>query len=109
MDNYIRKAKVINVVDGDTIDAIVDLGYSMTTVQRFRLIGIDTPERNEEGYLEATQFVREAVLDREVYIKSLKSDSFGRYLAEVFVEDDDCNYCLNELLLEKGFAKVYDK
>jgi micrococcal nuclease len=105
MDNYIRKATVINVVDGDTIDAVVDLGYAMTTVQRFRLLSINTPERGQEGFAEAKQFVEDSILNRTVYIQSEKSDSFGRYLANVYVD----NYSLNELLLSKGLAVPFKK
>jgi micrococcal nuclease len=109
MDNYIRKATVINVVDGDTIDAVVDLGYAMTTVQRFRLLSINTPERGEAGFTEAKDFVKDMILGKTVYIQSEKSDSFGRYLANVYVVDGEFTYSLNDLLLSKGLAVPFKK
>jgi micrococcal nuclease len=109
MDNYIRKATVINIVDGDTIDAVVDLGYAMTTVQRFRLLSVDTPERGQKGFSEAKQFVKDIILNKTVYIQSEKSDSFGRYLANVYFDDGDTIYLLNDLLLSRGFAVPFKK
>lgn len=106
LDNYIRKAIILNVVDGDTYDCEVDLGYKMKTIQRFRLLGIDTPERGEQGYNEAKDFVKQYV-NHEVCVKSYKSDSFGRYLAEVHIDGEYLT--LNEILIEKGYAVRYQK
>lgn len=104
MDNYIRRARVIKVIDGDTIEASVDLGFNIWTRQRFRLLGINTPERDEVGYNEATQFTVEKVLDKVVHIESRKTDKYGRYLATVHLSDGTT---LNQLLLQKGYAKEY--
>ena len=52
-----NSAYCINVIDGDTIDVDIDVGFDFSTVQRLRLEGIDTPERNEPGYGTAKQFV----------------------------------------------------
>ncbi|HWO97594.1 MAG TPA: thermonuclease family protein [Bacillus sp. (in: firmicutes)] len=108
-DEYIRKSVVTNVVDGDTIDAVVDLGYQIKTEQRFRLLGINTPERGEEGYNEVKKFVTEKLLDKEVYIQSSKDDSFGRYLADVYYHDGENQVHLNQQLLENKLAKPYKK
>lgn len=108
IDSYIRKATVTNVVDGDTIDAIVDLGYRITTVQRFRLLGVDTPEKGEDGWSDATSFTREKLLGKDVYIKSEKSDSFGRFLATIYLDEGDY-FTFNDLLLVKGLAVPYRK
>jgi micrococcal nuclease len=104
-DSYIRNATVLNVVDGDTLDAFVDCGYNIWTKQRFRLLGIDTPERGQLGFKEATAYVEERVLGKDVLIQSSKSDSFGRYLATVFYE----GHTINLELLEKGHAVAYVK
>lgn len=112
MNFYEYKAKCINVVDGDTIDVQIDLGFKMTTVQRLRLIDIDTPERGQEGYYEATEFTAYHVLGKEIGITTHKTDSFGRYLAEVFVpyvDDFNDGYSLSDLLLHEGLAKLYKR
>jgi micrococcal nuclease len=104
-DNFTRRTIITNIVDGDTVDGFVDLGYRIWTEQRFRLLGIDTPERSQEGYTEATEYVKERILGKEVQLTSEKSDSFGRYLATIYFEDS----IINVELLEKGFAKKYEK
>lgn len=113
-DSYVRKAFCINVVDGDTIDCTVDLGYHMTTLQRFRLVDINTPERRMSGWAEATNFTRERVLGKEIYIQSSKSDSFGRYLADVYypIKDGDNNITymnLNDELLQTNHAVLFKR
>jgi micrococcal nuclease len=104
-DNFTRRTKITNIVDGDTVDGFVDLGYRIWTEQRFRLLGIDTPERGREGYAEATAYVKDRILGKEVQIQSEKSDSFGRYLATIYFEES----IINVELLDKGLAKEYRK
>ena len=107
---YVYKAVCTNVVDGDTIDCVIDVGFHLTTTQRLRLIGIDTPEHDEPGYREATEFTASCILGREIYIETYKTDAFGRYLADVYFYDEKGNERhLNQLLLEKGLAKVFTK
>lgn len=118
-DQYVRKAKIINVVDGDTVDAIVDLGYYINITVRFRFLNIDTPEirsKDNKKALEAKQYVIDKLLNKEVYIQSFKSDSFGRWLCYIWYnENDECinlnDECinLNDSLVILGYAKVYEK
>ena len=86
---YFYKANIERVIDGDTIEGIVDLGFKTTQHQRFRLLGVDTPERGQENYKEAKDFVTKLVLNRTVFIKTEKDDAFGRYLAVVFYTDEN--------------------
>lgn len=102
---YQYKAKVINVVDGDTVDAVVDLGFKIHTTQRFRLARIDTPERGQAGFIEAKIFVTDAVLNKEVMISTEKVSKFGYYLAEITLDTGDK---LNDVLIKEGLAKPYD-
>jgi len=113
---YEYKAKVIKVIDGDTIDVEVDLGWKITIKDRLRLGGIDTPEtrtRDKEEKkkgLEAKQFVIDKIEGKEVLICTEKQGKFGRYLADVYystdeAEDFDTN--LNQLLVSRGLAKIY--
>jgi micrococcal nuclease len=110
MYNY--KATIVNVVDGDTVDAIIDLGFNIQIKERLRLYGIDTPEirtkdleEKEKGFA-AKDFVKEAILNKEVMIDTTKgTGKFGRYLATIYYGENNTN--LNEELLEKGYAKPY--
>ena len=104
-DYYIRKAKIFNIVDGDTIDGFVDLGYRIWTEQRFRLLDVNTPERGKLGFKEATDYVTERLLGKEIYLQSEKDDSFGRWLATVYIDDTT----INMELLETGLAVPYVK
>lgn len=93
----------INVIDGDTIDVEIDVGFDFKTQQRLRLYGIDTPERNEPGYGEAKQFVIDQVYLEPVQIVTYKKDSFGRWLSTVFINGEN----LNDRLLAEGLAVEY--
>lgn len=109
---------VKKVVDGDTVDLLLgkefDLGFRIfitaTTTQRFRLLGVDTPERGEPGWAEAGEYVRswlEANAGR-ARCSSHKTDSFGRWLAYVYVDRGDGTVqSLNDDLIAAGHAEVY--
>lgn len=94
---------VINVVDGDTIDCIVDLGFSIKYFQRFRLLGVDTPERGQPGYDDAKNYLIQRVLNRDIVLHSTKQDKYGRYLATVIVDGSS----VNQELLDLGLARIY--
>ncbi len=84
MSPYVYQATVDRWVDGDTVDLIVDLGFKMTTHQRFRLLGVDTPERGEPGFLEATQCAERIHPPGSIVtIKSIKTEKYGRWLVEL--------------------------
>ena len=107
---YEYKAVVTRVVDGDTFDAEVDLGFNLSMKARFRLNGIDTPEifkpRNEnekEHGMEAKQFVESLMLNGVVKIRTQKDVGiYGRYSADVFFDDGSS---LAVVLKEQGFEK----
>jgi len=107
---YKYKAFVTRVVDGDTFDAIVDLGYNINTKQRFRIKDIDTPEtwrpsserEKEHGEL-ATKFTADAIENTNVILTSIKIASYGRYEANVELNDGS-DLCV--LLKENGFDKL---
>tara|TARA_R100000935_G_scaffold58186_2_gene94250 strand:+ start:1128 stop:1454 length:327 start_codon:yes stop_codon:yes gene_type:complete len=105
---YQYKAKIISVYDGDIVTAMVDLGFYHFQQMKFRLYGIDTPElrgeEREEG-LKVRDIVREMILDKDVIINSYKDkqEKYGRYLANIIIDDID----LNVWLVENGHAKEY--
>lgn len=106
---YLFNAKVTKIVDGDTIDAEVDLGFHVKMNLRFRLEGIDTPELrtgdNKEAAQEAKRFLENTILGANVKIMSSKGDKYGRWLATVILQEGNS---VNKLLVEKGFAKNYN-
>lgn len=104
--------EVIKVVDGDTIDVVFDVGFSMFRKERIRLNGIDTPESvtkddKEKSFgLEAKTFVAEWIKkQKKIRAKTSKDDKYGRILAEVY---GDNGSCLNEDMVRLGYAWKYD-
>lgn len=120
MDKYIYRGKLERVVDGDTIDALIDVGFDIWVKKRIRYKGIDTWEsrtRNlEEKKLGLAAKERNRQLLEEVSTKSglfrLKSygvGKYGRVLAEIFIMDENDNtICINNQLISEGHAYIYD-
>ena len=108
---YTYNAKITNIVDGDTVDAEIDLGFKLYTVQRLRLIDIDTEEMNDpDQHLKdlarsAKKYMQDTLLGKTVKINTYKSDSFGRYLVEIYID----KFNVNDYLLESGLAKKWKK
>lgn len=102
---------VNKVIDGDTIDATVDLGFSVFTKIRFRLYGIDTPEKTDKNLttkalaVTASEFTSDNLTGKSVIIQSVEKDKYGRWLAKVYVGKDQLS--INEQLISLGYAKAY--
>ena len=85
---YEYKARVDRVVDGDTVDFIVDLGFSIQSLAFLRLVGVDTPERGHPDWDRAT-FACASLLkeqtseDGYVVIRTNKTGKYGRWLVEI--------------------------
>ena len=114
------KATVTNVVDGDTFDVSIDLGFGIYFNTRIRLAGVDTPEihgvkKGSEEYkrgMDAIAYVYSWLSDHgwEVLLKTHKdrTGKYGRYLAYVFPLDaEDPSVTLNSDLIEDGHATFY--
>jgi micrococcal nuclease len=107
--------KVTKVVDGDTIDVDIDLGFNISYAQRVRLAGIDTPEsrtkdlREKALGLEVKDKIKKAIeSSKTVIIKTELPDStekYGRILGWVYL--DGAAKSLNEQLIEEGYAWSY--
>jgi len=95
------RATVLDITDGDTFWALVDLGFGITTKQQLRLRGLDAPEIESAEGREAKEFL-ESVLagPAPVMITSSRSDKYDRYLADVWVGE---RY-INQELLDQGLA-----
>ena len=102
---YEYKAFVNKVIDGDTIDFKVDLGFKAFIDIRCRLARIDAPGiRKPEGKV-AKAFVESTLpIGTECIIQTKKTDIYGRYLAEVIVNNNN----VNDLLLTSKNAILYD-
>ena len=84
----IYRAKVKRVVDGDTVDFDVDLGFYISIKIRTRLLGVDTPERGHEDWAKATAVLTDLLeqqKDEEGYImiKTGKTGKYGRWLVDI--------------------------
>jgi len=114
---YQYKATIERIVDGDTIDVTVDLGFFLTSRMRIRLRGLDTPEirgpERPEG-LKVKAFVQETIPPgKQVVINTYKVGKYGRYIADILFHTDSQDWReiiatgtnLNQLLLEKGMAE----
>ena len=110
-----RVKKVTAVVDGDTIDVDIDLGFSVSFSQRVRLAGIDTPESRTSDKaekalgLEAKEYLKSKLKDAKVVvIKTEKPDSsekYGRILGWLYVDGDTIS--INDHMIEDGYAWGY--
>ena len=107
---YHYRAKVLNIVDADTIDLNVDLGFGSSMAERFRLARINAWEvrgdEREKG-LEAKAWVESAIpVDSTVYLKTFKDTKgkYGRYLAEVYTLEDGHYININDELVLLGHA-----
>jgi micrococcal nuclease len=106
---YEYKATVTKVYDGDTITVDFDLGFGiLIRKQKIRLYGINTPEvrgtEKSEGII-SRDALRERILGKVVTIKTFrdKKGKYGRWLGEVFVEEEN----INQWLITEGYAKEY--
>lgn len=102
---YTYSATCVHVVDGDTLDLLVDLGFRMYKRDRFRLAGVDTPERGRPGYREAADYLRGLLSDRTLTLQSEKVSKWGYYLATLTLED---GRNVSQLMIEAGHAVAYD-
>jgi micrococcal nuclease len=107
--------KVTNVVDGDTIDVEIDLGFDISFSSRVRLAGIDTPESRTKDVaekklgLESKEYLKSKIKDAKSFvIKTEKMDSsekYGRILGWLFL--DGSIVSVNEQMIAEGYAWGY--
>ncbi len=107
---YTYKGSVVRVIDGDTVEVDISAGFHLTARHRVRLLGCDTPERGEFGWYTATQFTLSKLNDLEVFIRTIKDDAFGRYLADIWYESHTGELIhFNEELRQSGLLKENSK
>ena len=117
---YTYKIDVDRVIDGDTIDANIDLGFDIFTKKRIRFMGINTPESRTRDLEEKARGLAakdrlKAILEgaNTIQLKSHGLGKYGRCLGELFIDMVDGQEKLtlesvNELLIKEGHAVEYD-
>jgi endonuclease YncB( thermonuclease family) len=111
---YEYKVKeVVKVVDGDTIDVVIDLGFDLSKKERVRLAGIDTPEsrtrdlKEKKLGLEAKEHLSTNLTNaKQLIISTEKDGKYGRMLGTIHMNDDIVS--LNQQMIDKGYAWEYD-
>ena len=115
-----RVTKINRVIDGDTIDVTLDLGFSLTKKERVRIAGVDTPEKRtrnleeKELGIDATNWLKDKIKDTlagddELVIRTELIGGVGKYgrlLGWLYVGDDELS--LNEQMISEGYAWEYD-
>lgn len=106
-ETYVRKAKVIKWVDGDTVDLDIDLGYRVHVHERIRLADVDTPERGRPGFDKATEVARKYAPEGSTCLirtERGKTGKYGRWIGIIYVEG--MGRTLNEVLIQAGWPYV---
>jgi micrococcal nuclease len=115
-----RVIEINRVVDGDTIDVTIDLGFDLYKKERVRVAGVDTPEKRtrdleeKELGIEATNWLKKALDgaiagDDDLIIRTELDGGVGKYgrlLGWLYI--GDAEFSLNELMIEEGYAWEYD-
>ena len=116
-DPYIYRIKSVGrVVDGDTIDADIDLGFDISLTKRIRLAGIDTPESRTKDLdekklgLDAKNWLKHRLEDAEdIIIRTELPDStekYGRIIGHLYINGEEVS--LNNQMITEGYALAYD-
>lgn len=109
---YHYKAKIVSVYDGDTCTVDIDLGlHTWISGEKLRLNRINAPEvtgkERPEG-LKSRDFLRSKIEGKEILLETIKDkqEKYGRYLAEIWLEEKKGNFInINDLMVGEGFAK----
>ena len=120
MEKYIYRGKLERVVDGDTIDALIDVGFDIWIKKRIRYSGIDTWESRTRNLEEKAKGLETKARNKELLmevsskagyfrLKSFGVGKYGRVLGEIYIEDKEGKqYNINETLISEGHAYVYE-
>ena len=105
--------EIVKIIDGDTVDIVIDLGFDLSKKERVRLAGIDTPESRtrdtEEKVfgLEAKAYLKTRLEGSEkLVVRTEKDGKYGRMLGWFYCSDVESS--INNEMIEKGYAWEYD-
>lgn len=111
---YEYKCSVIKVVDGNTVDAYIDLGFNILIKQRIKLYGIITPDlQNTDESIRNKAVAAKArlleLLGKEFICATImnKRSKAGRILGNVYIEYNDRRIDVNQTMIDEGFAVPY--
>lgn len=104
MAMYTYYTKIDKVIDGDTCDVFIDLGFSVWHKERIRLAGIDTAEKNTPLGKALKEFLIKNLESKLVKLEVSKPDKYGRYLGKVYLNSEES---INDQLIRNGLAKPY--
>lgn len=102
--------EIVKVVDGDTVDVVLDLGFNVTIMQRVRVRNINSAETRTRDFVEkqkglaAKEFAEEWFSQGNIIVKTYKDDKYGRMLGDFFREEEN----FAEAAIAGGFAVAYD-
>lgn len=105
---FTYNATVYNVVDADTADLDIDLGFGIFKKTRVRLARVDAPEIHTEEGKRAKEYVDNLLTGRGVVVRTQKTGKFGRWIAEIHVPTKEGMKNLSDLLIEHGLAQEVD-
>ena len=120
MEKYIYRGKLERVVDGDTIDALIDVGFDIWIKKRIRYSGIDTWESRTRDLAEKAKGLEAKARNKELLmevssksgyfrLKSFGVGKYGRVLGEIYIEDKEGKqYNINKTLISEGHAYIYE-
>ena len=120
MEKYIYRGKLERVVDGDTIDALIDVGFDIWVKKRIRYSGIDTWESRTRDLEEKAKGLEAKARNKELLmevsskpgyfrLKSFGVGKYGRVLGEIYIQDSNKNtICINNQLINEGHAYIYE-
>lgn len=117
--DYVYVAEIIEIIDGDTIKAKIDLGFNLSFVEKIRFYGINAPELtktveskkvvNDSGAESLKRLKDMLFVGQKITIETIKDkkEKYGRYLANIYVDAADGQICINKWMLENNLAKEY--
>lgn len=95
---FVYTGYITKVIDGDTIDVELDLGFHITISRRIRMLGYDAPERHSPEGKSITQLFRDLYEGKPIICYTKKQGKYGRWLGEIFTRD---GVSINELMKVK--------
>jgi len=105
---YTYKCQAIKVIDGDTLDVVIDCGFGILKQERIRLLGVDTPELRSSDFEEKRRanLAKDRLIQLtqgDLVITTSKKGKYGRYLGVL-----ECRHgVINDILVAEGYAKEY--
>ena len=114
MEPYTYKVANYRVVDGDTLEVTLDLGFNTFRKEKLRLARINAPELKTANGLASKAYLSDLLNDKIIIIQTKKDlkDRYGRYIAEVWITEDIATNAskmlnINDKMLTSGMASIY--